>query len=135
MKLRVLVSFLLFSVACVFAGSLDDGLLARWDFSEGRGIFAYDKVGKNHVRLNKAYWAKGDFGTAVHLGGEGANCTMSMPKELLGTKQMSLSVWVMWEGTGQYPDVFSAGWNPGGLLLFVNENSCSCRVGRPGETW
>ena len=132
MKLRVLVLFLLFGVACVFSGSLDDGLLARWDFSEGKGIYSYDKVAKNHVRLSKASWANGEFGTALHLGGNGANCTLPLPNELNMTSEMSISAWVMWEASGQWPNILTAGWNPGGFMFFVNDRQCSFRFGKPG---
>ena len=135
MFFRVLSLFLLLNVVCVYAAGLDEGLLGHWSFEEGGGRIAHDSITKGSMRLNKASWAKGEFGTALHLGGDGANCTVSVPPKMRSTTEMSISVWVMWEGTGQWPNILTTGWNPGGFMFFVADKACTFRMGKPGEQW
>ena len=40
----------------------------------------------------------------------------------------------MWEAVGRYPNILTGGrWSPGGFLLFVQDATCSFRMGRPGH--
>ena len=48
---------------------------------------------------------------------------------------MTVEAWVYWEGSGRYPNIISGGtWSPGGFLVFVADNQCSFRMGRPGAS-
>ncbi|MBO4344538.1 MAG: hypothetical protein J5833_02205, partial [Victivallales bacterium] len=136
MRLRGVMAFSILAVVCALAAGIDDGLVAHWKFDEGRGLYAYDCVANRSARLGGADWAKGAFGTAVQLGGDGKNVVLRMPEALRSTDEMSVSLWVMWDDVaGQYPNVFTAGWNPGGIMFFMSDGNLSFRVGRPGETW
>ena len=81
-------------------------------------------------------WARGEFGSALRLSGSDSYATLpSMPK-LDGSDEMSLAVWVYWEGTGQYPNILTGGtWSPGGFMIFVRNQTCSFRMGRPGQRY
>lgn len=112
----------------------DPALLGYWPFEEGYGVFSADKgpLGRDAM-LRGASWASGDFGKAVH--GNGKNAFVSLPSmpDLNGSDELSLSVWVYWEDGGRYPNILSAGWNPGGFMIFVADDHCSFRMGRPGH--
>lgn len=86
------------------------------------------------AELHNASWVGGAFGTALRFSGSESYATLPTLPALDGADEMSLSVWVYWEGTGQYPNIVTGGtWSPGGFLIFVNNGSCSFRMGRPGH--
>jgi hypothetical protein len=46
---------------------------------------------------------------------------------------MTVEAWVYWEGAARYPNIITGGtWSPGGFLMFVIDNQCTFRMGRPG---
>ena len=150
MKARTALSVIalvgMMALASIAAGgdSPDSGLLGRWSFDEGKGVYsanAADPTGD--AELHQASWAKGEFGTALRLTGSDSYVILPAMPKLAGSDEMSLAVWVYWEGTGRYPNVLTGGtWSPGGFLIFVSDRACSFRMGRPGhrhgtagETW
>ena len=113
----------------------DRDLLAWWRFDEGAGVYSANVAEPvSEAELHNVSWVKGEFGNAVRFAGTDSFCTLPSIPELDGSDQMSIAAWVYWEGTGQYPNVLTGGsWSPGGFLVFVNEQSCSFRMGRPGH--
>lgn len=125
------------ALASTAAGSdgPDPGLLGSWAFDEGADFYSASAVDPiDEAELHNASWVKGEFGTAVRLTGSESYVTLPAMPKLDGSDEMSLAVWVYWEGTGQYPNILSGGtWSPGGFLIFVSNRSCSFRIGRPGH--
>ena len=113
----------------------DSGLLGRWSFDEGQGGYSANAVDPaGDAELHQASWAKGEFGTALRLTGSDSYAILPAMPQLDGSDEMSLAVWVYWEGTGQYPNILTGGtWSPGGFLIFVRDRTCSFRMGRPGH--
>ena len=79
-------------------------------------------------------WATGEFGTAVSIGRLNSNVVIPNIAVLDGSTEMTMSVWVYWNGlNGKYPNVLTGGWSPGGFMFFVNEDNLSFRLGRRGH--
>lgn len=118
------------SVACAAAPDL----LGSWRFDEGHGDVAEDASGNGYTaELFGADWARGDFGTALHLRGGDSCAVIPQLDGLDGSNELSVEAWVMWEAGGQYPNILTGGqWSPGGWLIFVADKTCSFRMGRPG---
>lgn len=119
-------------------GKQDDRLLGRWLFDDGRGEVAKDSSG--HGRDGKiiaGQWVGGRFDTGLQFDGERTYVSIPELPGLDGSEEMTIMVWVLWEGTGRYPNIITGGaWNPGGFLLFVSDHLCSFRMGKPGkEPW
>ena len=110
------------------------GLLARWDFDDGQGDMVADRSGNgNDGEVWDAEWVRGSFGTALAFDGKGAHVQIPEIAGLDGSDEMTLEAWVLWEGTGRYPNIVSGGtWSPGGFLMFVRDDQCTFRMGRPG---
>ncbi len=119
------------------AASPDPSLLLHLPFDEGSGTLAIDQSSQAlEAELGNVQWATGAFGTAARFGGTNAFVDIPPVPGLNGATQLTLSVWATWEDPAprRYPNLLSsATWSPGGLLLFVSDNSCSVRLGRPGE--
>lgn len=130
------VLYLLFYVGAVGAGVPADPSLLLWlPLDEGAGALAADLSRNNlEAELTRVRWAKGAFGTAVRL--EGTNAFVDIPPVpgLDGARAFTVAMWVTWEGTGRYPNLLTTRtWSPGGVMVFVNGESCSFRMGRPGH--
>ncbi|HRZ47440.1 MAG TPA: hypothetical protein P5555_19860 [Candidatus Paceibacterota bacterium] len=113
-----------------------DSSLQLWlPLDEGSGTLAVDRSpNRLDAELTNVQWAKGAFGTAVHFGGTNAFIDLPAVPSLNGATQCTLSIWAMWEGTGRYPNLLTTHtWSPGGLMLFVSDDACSFRMGRPGN--
>ena len=99
-------------VASTAAGdeSPDSGLLGRWSFDEGRGVYSANAVDPTgDAELHQASWAKGEFGTALRLTGSDSYAILPAMPQLDGSDAMSLTVWC----TGRGPDgipTFSLRW-------------------------
>ena len=137
-SLSVSVMVLLGTVALsttVSGNDSDPGLLGWWSFDEGAGAYAASEIDPaDEAELHKVSWVKGDFGAALRMTGSDSYVTLPAMPKLDGSDEMSLAVWVYWEGTGRYPNVLTGGtWSPGGFLIFVRDQSCSFRMGRPGQ--
>ncbi|MBM3861579.1 MAG: hypothetical protein FJ395_18295 [Verrucomicrobia bacterium] len=104
---------------------------------EGSGTFAADRSpNRLEADLTNVQWAKGAFGTAARFSGSNSFIELPPVPSLNGATQCTISVWATWEGTGRYPNLLTTHtWSPGGLMFFVNNNSCSFRLGRPGPVW
>lgn len=124
------------SAAVGGAESADKGLLGHWRFDSGRGQVAKDSSGRsNDGRINAGQWLKGRFGTALRFDGENTYVAIPELAGLDGSDEMTVEVWVFWEGMGRYPNIVTGGvWNPGGFLVFVSDDYCSFRMGKPGKT-
>jgi hypothetical protein len=137
----------LWFVAIVFAdmmawGAMDargdepeSGLLGCWRFDEGAGAYSVNSADPaSEAELHQVSWVTGEFGTALRFTGSDSYVTLPPLPELDGSDAMSLTAWVYWEGTGQYPNILTGGtWSPGGFLIFVSNRTCSFRMGRPGQ--
>ena len=65
-----LVGMMAFAATAAGGEGPDSGLLGRWSFDEGKGVYsanAADPTGD--AELRQASWAKGEFGTALRLTG------------------------------------------------------------------
>ncbi|HQX49958.1 MAG TPA: hypothetical protein PLR25_08625 [Planctomycetaceae bacterium] len=113
----------------------EPGLLGHWKFDEGQGDVVSDSSDQaNDGELLDAQWVNGPFGTALHFDGQGAHVSIPQLAGLDGSDEMTAEAWVYWEGTGRYPNILTGGtWSPGGFLMFVSDNQCSFRLGRPGS--
>ena len=112
----------------------EEGLLGHWGFDQRQGDVAVDSSGEgNDGEIWDAEWVEGEFGTALWFGGQGAYVSMPEIAGLDGSEEMTVEAWVYWEGSGRYPNIISGGtWSPGGFLVFVADNQCTFRMGRPG---
>lgn len=118
------------------AAAEPDPSLRLWlPLEEGLGAITADQSpGRLEGEFAGARWAKGAFGTAAHFGGAEASIDLPPVPGLDGAKQFTLSLWAMWEGTGRYPNlVTTRTWSPGGLMLFVRDDTLSFRMGMPGQ--
>lgn len=115
------------------AGVAQDGLVGHWSFDDGSGLIAQDaSPNALDAEVVNALWARGPFGTALHFGGTNSYVAVPSVPGIDGSDTLTLSAWVYWEGTGQYPNIITGGrWSPGGFLFFVRDDSCSFRMGRP----
>ena len=134
--MKVLAVFFL-TAFCGFAFAVEpDPALRLWlPLDEGVGAVTADQSpSRIEGELNGARWAKGAFGTAAHFGGAEASIELPPVPGLDGAKQFTLSLWATWEGTGRYPNlVTTRNWSPGGLMLFVRDDTLSFRMGMPGQ--
>jgi hypothetical protein len=111
------------------------GLLGRWSFDTPGGSIATDDSGnRNDAELQNVQWVSGEFGTALRFTGTNSFGVLPELPELDGSDTMTAEAWVLWEGTGQYPNILSSSvWSPGGFLIFVSNDTCTFRLGRPGH--
>jgi hypothetical protein len=112
------------------------GLVGYWRLDEGSGVVAKDRSGHGRDgEIHNAEWVSGGFGTALHFNGENTCVVIPEISGLNGSEELTVEAWVLWEGTGRYPNIFTGGaWNPGGFMIFVGDNQCSFRMGKPGPT-
>lgn len=129
-----LTGMMALSPSDVRADDLDLALLGWWRFDEGAGVYSANAVDPaGEAELHGAHWVQGEFGSALRLSGSESYATLPSLPKLDGCDEMSLAVWVYWEGTGQYPNILTGGtWSPGGFMIFVRNQTCSFRMGRPG---
>jgi len=95
-----------------------------------------DRSSKSGIQaeLANVQWARGAFGEALHFGGTNSFVEIDAVPALRNTDSLSLSIWVMWQGDSMrsYPNILtSRTWSPGGMMLFVNQDTCSFRLGKP----
>ena len=112
------------------------GLLGHWDFTEVMGGLSPDGSDTgDDAELQGASQVQGPFGKALAFAGNGAAVVIPGLPDLNGSEEMTVSCWALWQETGQYPNIVTGGtWSPGGFLVFVNNDSCSFRMGRPGHS-
>jgi hypothetical protein len=126
----------LFADSALFAAEPDAAPLLWLPLDEGAGACAADRSPSAlEGDLSNVQWATGAFGTAARFGGTNAFIDLPATPGLNGATQFTLSVWALWDGpAGRYPNLLtSRTWSPGGLMLFVSDNACSFRLGRPDE--
>lgn len=135
MSKRLLLVPALIATLTLEAATPDSSLLLRLPLDEGTGTLAIDRSASQlEAELTNVQWAKGSFGTAARFGGTNAFIDLPPVPSLNGATQFTLSVWATWEGSGRYPNLLTTHtWSPGGLMLFIRDNSCSFRMGRPGQ--
>ena len=124
-------------LGCTTASAAEQaGLAGYWKFDTGQGDVAVDSSGNaNDGDIWGAQWVRGRFGTALRFDGQGAHVAIPQLAGLDGSDHLSVEAWVYWEGGGRYPNILTGGtWSPGGFLLFVRDDQCSFRMGRPGAS-
>jgi hypothetical protein len=111
------------------------GLLGHWDFSQVMaGISPDASPEARDAELHGATQVEGPFGKALAFAGGGASAVLPGMPPLDGSDEMTISCWVLWQDTGQYPNILTGGtWSPGGFMVFVSNDTCSFRMGRPGH--
>ena len=112
------------------------GLLGQLDFTEVMGGLSPDlSATGGDAELQGPSHVQGPFGKALAFSGKGASVVVPEIPELDGSDELTVSCWALWQGSGQYPNILSAGtWSPGGFLIFVNGGACTFRMGRPGHS-
>jgi hypothetical protein len=135
---QIIRIYFFFSLFCSLqaATPADPALLLSLPLDEAAGPFAADRSPSAlEADLSNVQWATGPFGTAARFGGTNAFIDLPPVPGLSGATQCTLSVWAAWEGpAAHYPNLLTTRtWSPGGLMLFVSDNTCSFRMGRPGE--
>ncbi len=117
------------------AADTDRDLLGWWSFEQAAGPFALDASANDlDGEIAGARIVKGAFGQALECTGSNSTVRVPGPAGLDGSNELTLMAWVVWEQTGQYPNIVTGGqWSPGGFLLFVSKGYCSFRMGRPGH--
>ena len=128
--LYVAVALAIIAPACA-----QEGPVAWWSFDDAEGNVARDASGNvQDAQVIGASWASGPFGTALHFDGEQSCVTAPAIPALDGSDALTVSAWVCWTDTGQYPNIITGGqWSPGGFMFFVSNDTCSFRMGRPGH--
>ncbi|MBI5833932.1 MAG: hypothetical protein HZB16_16690 [Armatimonadetes bacterium] len=126
---------LLLLLACGLLRAQTPGLLGDWRFDDGAGDVVVDGSGQgNDGEVHGAAWVRGAFGTALRFGGNGAWVSIPCPAGLDGAAALTVEAWVCWERGGRYPNILTTGnWCPGGFMLFVSDQDCSFRMGKPGR--
>ena len=129
------VGMLLLWGAVASGDDSDGGLLGCWRFDEGEGVYSANSADPaGEAELHNVSWVKGPFGKALRFAGSNSYATLPSIPELDDADRMTVAAWVYWEDTGKYPNILTGGsWSPGGFLIFVSEQSCSFRMGRPGH--
>ena len=114
----------------------DPALVGEWRLDDGRGDVVADSSGHDHEgQILGAEWVRGRFGTALHFGGHDAYVSIPGITGLDGSNELTVEAWVYWEKGGRYPNIITGGqWSPNGFLIFVMDNSCSFRMGKPSKT-
>jgi len=133
--MRVYLTLVAVAAASVVATAAPSaGLLGHWKFDDAQGDVAEDSSGNhNDADVWGAQWVRGAFGTALHFGGTDSWVFVPQVADLDGANEMTVEAWVLWESGGRYPNVLTGGtWSPGGFLVFVQDEACSFRLGRPG---
>lgn len=122
-------------IASLAPAAAQDDPLAWWPFDDAEGLLAQDVSGNVlDADVLGARWARGPFGSALWFDGEQSTVSVPQIPGLDGSDALSLSAWVYWEGTGQYPNIITGGrWSPGGFMFFVSNDTCHFRMGRPGH--
>ena len=112
-----------------------EGLLGQWRFDDARGDLAEDSSGhENDADIWGTQWVKGPFGTALRFTGVDSYVSVPHVEGLDGSDELTIEAWVLWEAGGRYPNILTGGrWSPGGFLLFVSDETCAFRMGRPGH--
>lgn len=111
------------------------GLLGHWDFSEVMAGISPDVSSEaRDAELHGPTPVAGPFGRALAFAGGGASVVLPEIPALDGSDELTVSCWVLWQDTGRYPNILTGGaWSPGGFMMFVGDDSCSFRMGRPGH--
>lgn len=138
MRRTALPSLLFFCLLATLraAAPTDPSLLLWLPLDEGAGSLAVARTPSAlEADLSNVQWASGAFGIAARFGGSNAFLDLPPVPGLDGATQFTLSVWAAWDGpAARYPNLLTTHtWSPGGLMLFVSDNACSFRMGRPGQ--
>ncbi len=82
-------------------------------------------------------WVRGDFGKAARFTGTHSSIDITSIGELKNCAAFSYAGWILWEEQPkQYPNLLtSVNWSPDGLMLFVNNGTCSFRMGDSSQQW
>ncbi len=122
-------------VAFQFSANASDPEILWLPFDEQSEIVS-DRNPERGIQaeLLNVEWARGEFGEALSFGGTNSFVEMDALPALRNADSLSLSIWVMWQGDTlrSYPNLLtSRTWSPGGMMLFVNQDTCSFRLGKP----
>ena len=131
MKLGILTCPLLLVFSLSVPDALGDGLVAHWNFDEGKGNVLHDRSGnKHHGRIDGATWVKGKKWTALRFAPPGAVIDCGNDPGLNITDGIAVEAWIKLdpEGAhGAYSYVVKKGpWvtdDPYGLVL-SNARAC-----------
>ena len=94
---------LLFAIVCVCVmattawAAKPAGLLAEWNFDEGRGDVAHDSTGHGHeAKVYGATWVKQGGGFAISFDGLDDYINLTAARKLDITGPISIETWIAW---------------------------------------
>ena len=113
-----LLAAVLLSVGCVSVwADADKGLVAHWDFDEGKGGVLHDRSGNNnHGKIHGAKWVKCGKGYALKFDGKDDYVDCGTPGALNMSKDVTLESWIQ-SPMPPKGEVGIAGTHYGGYLL------------------
>ena len=139
----VLLTLCAFSVSA--AAQPDKGLVAHWDFNEGKGDVLHDRSSdNNHGKIHGAEWVKCGKGYALRFDGidDYVNCGRRPSLDIRGA--ISLEAWVYPAGTPkgeagvlgkQFSSYLLTYYTNANCYWYICEGGNHCRVGLSPGSW
>ena len=142
--------FCLIVVLCVAGGiamtdAAEPGLVAHWDFDEGKGSLVHDRSGNNNQgKIHGAKWIKCGSGHALRFDGadDYVNCGRGPSLDIRGA--ISLEAWVCPEGIPkgepgilgkQFSSFLLTYYSNGSCYWYVCEGANNCNAGLFAGSW
>ena len=95
MSARMMYLFLVFFLCAAVWGETERGLVAHWDFNEGKGGVLHDRSGdKNDGKIHGAKWVKCGQGHALKFGRSGDYVDFGDNPRLKAPGDMTIAAWV-----------------------------------------
>ena len=123
----------------------EDGLVAHWDFDEGKGDILHDRSGnKNHGRIRGAKWVKVGDGFALRFDGMDDYVDCGKRPGLDLRRAVSLEAWVMPEAIPQgevgvvgqsFSSYLITYWHNARCYWYICEGGHNCNANLPPGVW
>ena len=95
---------------CAFVECPAGCTVARWELDEGAGAVASDSVGDADGDVIGATWTVGQYGEALYFDGVDDYVTVPDSDELDLTNKFTVTAWVKWAGSHDWPAIVCKGW-------------------------
>ena len=133
---------------CATAAAAENGLVAHWDFNEGKGDVLHDRSGNNNRgKIHGARWVKCGDGYALEFDGIDDYVDCGDRKALKSGEPISMELWTYTEevpygetlllghDTGHYLLTYSGSAYPGRTYWHVAAAGKQCRAKAPPRLW
>ena len=111
-------SVLALALAIGAVASADEGLVAHWDFSEGKGDVLHDVSGnENHGKIHGAKWIKNGSGYALHFDGADDWVDCGAGPSLNLQTAVSMEAWTWFESQSTRPEPLVVGKSIGSYAI------------------